>query len=49
MQPTSKRRASTMHQSRRQHLANPIPDVICMVVLVLVLLLAGYMHVSMGL
>lgn len=49
MQPTShKRSVYWKYRGRRKHLANPIPDVICVVALALVLLIAGYMHVTMG-
>jgi hypothetical protein len=39
----------TTRQARHKHLADPVTDVICVVVLTVVLLLAGYMHLSMGL
>ena len=32
----------------RKHLANPLPDVICIVALTLILMLTGYLHVQMA-
>ena len=44
---TSNKRST--YWRRQKHLTDPTTDVICIVALVIVLLLAGYMHVSMGL
>ena len=33
------------HWGRRKHLANPLPDVICIVALTLILLLTGNIHI----
>ena len=32
-----------------KHLANPLPEVICVAVLTVILLLTGYVHVPVGL
>jgi len=43
-------RAIWGNQSRRKkRLADPVADVMCVVILTVVLLLAGYMHLSIGL
>jgi hypothetical protein len=34
---------------RKKRLADPVADVMCVVILTVVLLLAGYMHLSIGL
>lgn len=39
----------TIRHARRKRLADPIADVICVAVLAVILLLAGYMHLTMGL
>ena len=44
MTPTHKRSIYRKHWGRQKHLANPWPDVICIVTLTLILLLTGYMH-----
>ena len=44
MNTTQKRSVYRKRWDRRKHLANPLPDVICIVALTLILLLTGYMH-----
>ena len=49
MQTTAHKRSFYRKRwGRRKHLANPLPDVICIVALALILLLTGYMHVPMA-
>jgi len=43
------RPARPVYYVKHERLANPTADVICVTVLAVILLLAGYMHVSMGL
>jgi hypothetical protein len=42
-------RTARNRRTYRQHLANPIPGVICVAVLTVILLLTGYLHVPAGL
>lgn len=49
MRTTNKRRTGYQRRGSRKHLANPTVDVICVVVLVVILLLAPYIHLSTGL
>jgi hypothetical protein len=44
MNTTHKRSPYRKRWGRRKHLANPLPDVICIVALTLILLMTGYLH-----
>lgn len=44
MNTTQKRSIYRKRWGRQKHLANPLPDVICIVALTLILLMTGYMH-----
>ena len=48
MNTTHKRSTYWKRWGRRQHLANPLPDVICIVTLTLILLMTGYLHIPIA-